>query len=83
MCLIAWRWQPTDATPLVLLANRDEFYARPTQALAQWPDSPVIAGRSFSATLLKPSESITNFASMAMILDLIQRKLSCPILVNA
>ena len=45
MCLIAWRWQPTDATPLVLLANRDEFYARPTQALAQWPDSPVIAGR--------------------------------------
>lgn len=44
MCLIAWRWQPTDATPLVLLANRDEFYARPTRVLAQWPDSPVIAG---------------------------------------
>jgi uncharacterized protein with NRDE domain len=45
MCLIAWRWQPTDATPLVLLANRDEFYTRPTRALTQWPGSPVIAGQ--------------------------------------
>lgn len=45
MCLIAWRWAPTDPTPLVLLANRDEFYARRTQALTQWPNSPVIAGR--------------------------------------
>lgn len=45
MCLIAWRWKPTDPTPLVLLANRDEFYARPTQILMQWPGSPVIAGQ--------------------------------------
>lgn len=45
MCLIAWRWQPADATPLVLLANRDEFYARPTRALTQWPGSPVMAGQ--------------------------------------
>jgi uncharacterized protein with NRDE domain len=39
------RWQPADETPLVRLANRDEFYARPTQGLTQWPASPVIAGR--------------------------------------
>lgn len=45
MCLIAWRWQPTDPTPLVLVANRDEFYARPTRVLTQWPGSPVIAGQ--------------------------------------
>mgnify|MGYP006170345063 CR=1 FL=1 len=45
MCLIAWHWQPNDDTPLVLLANRDEFYARPTRALAQWANSPVIAGQ--------------------------------------
>lgn len=45
MCLIAWRWQPADKTPLVLLANRDEFYARPTRGLTQWPGSPVIAGQ--------------------------------------
>lgn len=45
MCLIAWRWEPARLTPLVVMANRDEFYARPTQALAQWPDSSVMAGR--------------------------------------
>lgn len=45
MCLIAWRWEPADLTPLVVVANRDEFYARPTEALAQWPDSSVMAGR--------------------------------------
>jgi uncharacterized protein with NRDE domain len=36
MCLIAWNWQPQNPTPLVLLANRDEFYARPTLPLHWW-----------------------------------------------
>ena len=36
MCVIAWNWQPDSATPLVLLSNRDEFYARPTRALHWW-----------------------------------------------
>ncbi len=36
MCLIAWNWQPNSATPLLLLANRDEFYARPALALHWW-----------------------------------------------
>lgn len=40
MCLIAWNWQPDSATPLLLLANRDEFYGRPAQALHWWaPDA--------------------------------------------
>jgi len=45
MCLIAWNWQPTSPTPLLLIANRDEFYARPTEALHWWPDAPILAGR--------------------------------------
>ena len=50
MCLIAWHWQPAHATtPLLLLANRDEFYARPTSALHWWPDAPVLAGRDEQA----------------------------------
>ncbi|MBK7002257.1 MAG: NRDE family protein [Rhodoferax sp.] len=36
MCLMAWKWQPGSATPLVLIANRDEFYARPTLPLHWW-----------------------------------------------
>ena len=36
MCLIAWNWQPNSATPLLLLANRDELYARPALPLHWW-----------------------------------------------
>ena len=43
MCLIAWNWQPGEG--LLLLANRDEFYVRPTQPLHRWPDAPVLAGK--------------------------------------
>jgi uncharacterized protein with NRDE domain len=49
MCLIAWHWQPDHETPLLLLGNRDEFYARPTQALQWWEDAPVLAGRDQQA----------------------------------
>jgi uncharacterized protein with NRDE domain len=50
MCLIVFAWQPSHAQTLVVAANRDEFYARPTQPLAQWPDAPqVYAGRDLEA----------------------------------
>jgi uncharacterized protein with NRDE domain len=49
MCLIAWNWQPASPTPLLLIANRDEFYARPTEALHGWPDAPILAGRDLQA----------------------------------
>lgn len=46
MCLIAFDWQPNKPDWLILTANRDEFYQRPTAALARWSDSPtVVAGR--------------------------------------
>lgn len=50
MCLIVFAWRPGHALPLVVAANRDEFYARPTQALAAWEDAPgVHAGRDLEA----------------------------------
>lgn len=50
MCLIAFAWRPSHAQPLIVAANRDEFYARPTQPLAQWADAPqVYAGRDLEA----------------------------------
>lgn len=46
MCLIVFAWRPGHALPLIVAANRDEFYARPAQALAAWEDAPgVHAGR--------------------------------------
>lgn len=46
MCLIAFAFQHQQQFPLLLIANRDEFYARPTAALHWWNDDPhVLAGR--------------------------------------
>ncbi len=44
MCLISFQWCPESPTPLVLAANRDEFYARPTQPLHHWPNG-IVAGK--------------------------------------
>lgn len=50
MCLIVFAWRPDHATPLVVAANRDEFYARPSLPLAAWPEAPqVYAGRDLEA----------------------------------
>lgn len=50
MCLIAFDWHPDRERPLVLVANRDEFHARPTRALHWWggPTGP-LAGRDEQA----------------------------------
>ncbi len=48
MCLIAWDWQPGSDQPLLLLANRDEFYARPAQPLHWWDGGQVLAGRDIT-----------------------------------
>lgn len=39
MCLIVFAWQPGHALPLLVAANRDEFYARPSLPLAAWEDA--------------------------------------------
>ncbi len=50
MCLIVFSWQPDSQYPLILAANRDEFYQRPTQAADFWNDSPdVFGGRDLEA----------------------------------
>jgi len=50
MCLIAFDHRPGDAWPLRLVANRDEFHARPAAPLATWDDAPeIIGGRDLEA----------------------------------
>lgn len=49
MCVIFFAYQKHPAYPLVLLANRDEFYERPTAKAQYWADFPeVFAGRDLS-----------------------------------
>lgn len=46
MCLILFAYQHHPRYRLILAANRDEFYARPTAPLGFWTDHPqVLAGR--------------------------------------
>ena len=49
MCVIALAWNAHPRWRLVLAGNRDEFHARPSTALAHWPDSTITAGRDLEA----------------------------------
>jgi uncharacterized protein with NRDE domain len=50
MCVIAFAWDTHPHWRLLLVGNRDELHARPSAALARWPDSPgLIAGRDLEA----------------------------------
>lgn len=44
MCLIVVGWLTHPDYPLVVAANRDEFYARPTAKAARWPNAPQVFG---------------------------------------
>lgn len=50
MCLIVFAWKLIPECPLVLAANRDEFFERPSRAAGWWEDHPdVYAGRDLLA----------------------------------
>ncbi len=40
MCLIALNWNPDSHYPLILIANRDEFYQRPAREAHFWEQNP-------------------------------------------
>ena len=68
MCIVALAWQVLEDTPLCLISNRDEFYARPTAGLKTWGNSPIIAGQDLQSggTWMGVTESgrwavVTNF----------------------
>ena len=49
MCILALAWQVIADRPLVLIGNRDEFFHRDAAPLAEWSDSPIIAGRDLQS----------------------------------
>jgi uncharacterized protein with NRDE domain len=72
MCLILFAYRMRSDEPLIVAANRDEFYARPALAAHRWADSPsVFAGRDQEAggTWLGVSTgrrfaAVTNFSEL-------------------
>ncbi|WP_410210776.1 NRDE family protein [Aquirhabdus sp.] len=49
MCIVALAWQVLPNKPLVLIGNRDEFYARDASPLNRWPDHTIIAGQDLQS----------------------------------
>ena len=50
MCLILLAYRVRPEAPLIVAANRDEFYGRPAQSAHFWPDIPdLLAGRDTTA----------------------------------
>lgn len=50
MCLILLSWDCHPQYKLIVAANRDEFYSRPTQPASFWEDHPgILAGRDLQA----------------------------------
>ncbi len=50
MCLVTLAFRQHARYPLIVVANRDEFYDRPTQPAEFWADSPsILAGRDLDA----------------------------------
>jgi len=71
VCLILFSFQPDAPQPLVVAANRDEFYARPALGAHYWSDNTdIFAGRDLTAggTWLGTTKSgrfaaLTNFSA--------------------
>ncbi|WP_028479526.1 NRDE family protein [Nocardia sp. CNY236] len=50
MCLVLIGWRAHPDYRLIVAANRDEFYSRPTESMRAWPEVPgLIAGRDTGA----------------------------------
>ena len=50
MCFVLVAWKNREATPLIIAANRDEYYQRPTQSLHRWDtEVPMYAGKDLQA----------------------------------
>ena len=49
MCLIFLSYQQSEEFPFILIANRDEFYQRPTKAAEFWEDDHVLGGKDLEA----------------------------------
>lgn len=72
MCLIALALAPRPELALVVIANRDESYARPTEPMHRWADgSGIVAGRDLErgGTWMGVREGRARFAAVTNVRD--------------
>ncbi len=79
MCIIVFQWLPHAESPLKLIANRDEFFARPTAPMQWWDGGEVLAGRDLKSggTWLGFTKT-GRFAALTNIRNLALRKADAP-----
>src|SRR5690625_670356 len=73
MCIITFHYKQHPNYKLIVVANRDEFYERPTEPAHFWEDEPnLLAGRDLKAfgtwlgmTKEKRFAALTNFRDIA------------------
>lgn len=90
MCLILFAYHRHPHFPLIMLANRDEFYSRPSLPAAFWPDHPqILAGRDLeqSGTWMGITRegrfaAITNYRVFQNPRDFHDQKISRGVLVS-
>jgi uncharacterized protein with NRDE domain len=81
MCVAAFAWQWRPEMPLLLAANRDEYYARAAAPLAFWPGSNVAAGRDLAVDVPSTWLGITRtgrFALLTNVRDPAERRPDAP-----
>ncbi len=77
MCLILFSYRTHPSYDLILAANRDEYYERPSEPPAFWPEAPhLLAGRDLTAggtwlgiTRTGRLAAVTNFRNPALMLE--------------
>jgi uncharacterized protein with NRDE domain len=77
MCIILFSYNTHPKYKLIMASNRDEFYDRPTEQLAQWPDNEnIIAGRDkqdggtwMGVTKDGKFSALTNYRDLSRIKD--------------
>jgi len=68
MCIAVFQWNPEGATQLLLAANRDEHFERPTRSMHWWPQANVLAGRDLKAD--GAWQGVTRRGSFALITNI-------------
>ena len=79
MCLIAFAWHAHAEYPLIVAANRDEFFARPTASADWWDDRQRVSGRDLRAggTWLGASRN-GRFAALTNFRDPASQRIDAP-----
>jgi uncharacterized protein with NRDE domain len=67
MCVVSFAWQWRPEMPLLIAANRDEYYARASSPLGFWPGTNIAAGRDLAVDVSSTWLGITRTGRFAFL----------------